>query len=189
MEQKEAPFWDRLLRFLFQWLIRKRKIVLIGSAAIAIWGICWTLQIQTNNLIMDDLHPKEQLKKDFRFIDKHYGGIRPFDVSIAIKDPNLQIWDPEVLQELATVEAYLEKTYGAQIKNSLVQSLRIMNRATHQGRIEFYTLPAKFIKSNHSKSNSGWEKVMTKKLKIEKYKNELGFEQIAKDLGIKYPNK
>lgn len=55
--------------------------------------------------------------------------------------------------------------------------------------VEFYTLPSKFIKSNHSKSHSGWEKVMTKKLDIEKYKNELGFEQIAKDLGVKYPNK
>ncbi len=55
--------------------------------------------------------------------------------------------------------------------------------------IEFYTLPEKFIKSNHSKSISGWEKVMTKNLNIDKYKNELGFEQIAKDLGIEYPNK
>lgn len=140
-QQKEAPFWDRLLRFLFQWLIRKRKTVLVGSTAIAIWGICWTHQIQTNNLVMDDLHPKEQLKKDFQFIDRHYGGIRPFDVSVQLQDPALSIWDPEVLQELATVEAYLEQTYGAEIKNSLVQSLRIMNRAAHQGGKEFYTLP------------------------------------------------
>ncbi len=55
--------------------------------------------------------------------------------------------------------------------------------------VEFYTFPSKFIKSNHSKSKSGWEKVMTGKLNIKKYKNELGFEQIAVDLGIKYPNK
>jgi hypothetical protein len=55
--------------------------------------------------------------------------------------------------------------------------------------IEFYTLPASLIQSNHSKSESGWEKVMTKKLDLVSYKNELGFEQIAMDLAIEYPNK
>lgn len=140
-QQNEAPFWDRMLRFIFQWLLRNRNGVLIGSALIALLGLIGTLQIQTNNLIMDDLHPKEKLKQDFRFIDNHYGGIRPFDVSVQLKDPKLSIWNPEVLQELSLVENYLEKTYGAEIKNSLVQSLRIMNRAAHQGRKEFYCLP------------------------------------------------
>lgn len=55
--------------------------------------------------------------------------------------------------------------------------------------IEFYTLPIDVIKSGHSVSPSGWEKVMTKKMDIEIYKNEIGFEQIANDLGIEYPNK
>jgi predicted RND superfamily exporter protein len=141
-QQKEAPFWDRLLRALFQWLIRHRGKVMIGSGLIAIWGAFWTLQIQTNNLVMDDLHPKEQLKKDFRFIDQHYGGIRPFDVSVYLQDPQLSFWDPQVLQELAKVEAYLENTYGAEVKNSLVQSLRIMNRAAHAGNPSAYELPS-----------------------------------------------
>jgi predicted RND superfamily exporter protein len=140
-QQNEAPFWDRMLRFIFQWLLRNRNGVLIGSALIALLGLIGTLQIQTNNLIMDDLHPKEKLKQDFRFIDNHYGGIRPFDVSVQLKDPNLSIWNPEVLHELAQVENYLEKTYGAEIKNSLIQSLRILNRAAHQGRKEYYCLP------------------------------------------------
>ena len=34
---------------------------------------------------------------------------------------------------------------------------------------------------------SGWEKVLTKGKDMEKYKNERGFEIIAKDLGIPYP--
>jgi predicted RND superfamily exporter protein len=152
-QQKEAPFWDRLLRLLFQWLIRHRGKVLIGSALIAIWGAFWTLQIQTNNLVMDDLHPKEQLKKDFRFIDQHYGGIRPFDVSVYIQDARLSIWDPQVLQELAMVETYLEKTYGAEIKNSLVQSLRIMNRAAHAGNPSAYQLPSSKAKIKSFRRN------------------------------------
>lgn len=54
--------------------------------------------------------------------------------------------------------------------------------------IEFYTLPADFIRKHHTK-NKGWEKVMLKSLEteIEKYKNEMGFELIANELGIDRP--
>jgi hypothetical protein len=52
----------------------------------------------------------------------------------------------------------------------------------------FYTLPLAFIKKHHNKSSS-WEKVLTRGLNIEEYKNELGFEQIARDLRIPYPEK
>lgn len=56
------------------------------------------------------------------------------------------------------------------------------------GEPEFYTFPASFIRSHHD-ARSSWEKVRTRGLNIERYKNEAGFEQIASDLGISYPEK
>ena len=53
---------------------------------------------------------------------------------------------------------------------------------------EFYTFPIDFIKKHHDKTTS-WEKVMTRGLDIEKYKNDAGFELIAVDLGIDYPSR
>jgi hypothetical protein len=54
---------------------------------------------------------------------------------------------------------------------------------------EFYTLPLEFIKAYHSKSDSGWERVHTRNVDLSAYKNESGFELIAKDLGIPYPER
>jgi hypothetical protein len=51
---------------------------------------------------------------------------------------------------------------------------------------EFYTFPVDFIRQHHDKSSS-WEKVRTRKLDIETYKNERGFELIAQALGVDYP--
>ena len=51
---------------------------------------------------------------------------------------------------------------------------------------EFYTFPVGFIREHHDASTS-WEKVRTRGLDIERYKDMRGFEQIANDLGIEYP--
>ena len=49
---------------------------------------------------------------------------------------------------------------------------------------EFYTLPNSFIRENHHVVESGWEKVSTKKLDMDLYKNDKWFELIAKELEI-----
>lgn len=53
---------------------------------------------------------------------------------------------------------------------------------------EFYTFPTSFVREHHDTSSS-WQKVQTRGLDITAYKNAVGFEQIAKDLGIPYPDK
>lgn len=53
---------------------------------------------------------------------------------------------------------------------------------------EFYTFPVEFIKKNHDASTS-WEKVRTRGLNIEQYKNDAGLELIARELHVPYPEK
>ena len=51
---------------------------------------------------------------------------------------------------------------------------------------EFYTFPASFIRQHHN-ANSSWEKVSLHGLNIKRFKDEVGFEQIARALKVPYP--
>jgi hypothetical protein len=55
---------------------------------------------------------------------------------------------------------------------------------------EFYTFTNRFIRKHHEKTST-WQKVRLRQLdkKIERYKNEEGFEQIAITLGIARPKR
>lgn len=52
---------------------------------------------------------------------------------------------------------------------------------------EFYTLPREWIKKHHKITVSDWEKVHTKGESLDPYKNAVGFELIAQELEIEYP--
>lgn len=50
---------------------------------------------------------------------------------------------------------------------------------------EFYTIPKDIIVKHHKIVASGWQKVETRKIEgLDDYKNEKGFELIARDLGV-----
>jgi len=53
---------------------------------------------------------------------------------------------------------------------------------------EFYTLPVDFVEKHLDKRYS-WQKINLKDFNIDKYKNEKGFELIAKRLKINYPSR
>ena len=134
-------FWKRFLERCFIWVLKKRKKVLLISGVVVGLSIIGMFQIKTNNYLMDDLLPKEKLKLDFNFLDEHYGGVRPFELSVSLKDTNINVWDKSVLQTLDTVEDYLEKTYKVSVKNSIVKTLKVMNRSSHAGVKEYFVLP------------------------------------------------
>lgn len=54
---------------------------------------------------------------------------------------------------------------------------------------EFYVLPNTFIREHHHIVKSGWQKVKTKNVNMEEYKDGKGFELIAKALDIPYPTR
>ncbi|MCH2230546.1 MAG: MMPL family transporter [Crocinitomicaceae bacterium] len=140
-EKKKDHFWRKYLERAFLKIIRRKKTIFITTGLIMLISIVGLLRIETNNFLMDDLKPNEPLKVDFDFLDEHYGGIRPFELAVTVKDSSKTVWDKDVLEKIDTVEKYLVSNYGVVIKNSLVTALKVVNRSANLGNKKYYSLP------------------------------------------------
>lgn len=140
-EKKNDHFWRKRLEKWFLIMIRRKGRILVVSAVVVAVSIYGMLQIRTNNLLMDDLNENEPLKQDFNYLDDHYGGVRPVELAITLRDTSLTVWNKDFLRTIDTVENYLLNEYGLTIKNSLVTAIKIGHRSMYSGMSEYYTLP------------------------------------------------
>ena len=138
---KKDHFWKKYLQNWFIWITKKRSAVLVIWIVIVAVCITGGAMIEADNLIMDDLDQSEQIQKDFRYLGEHYGGIRPFELAVTLKDSNKSVWDLDVLNKLDSIELYLEQQYDTRIRVSLTKAVKILNRASHAGDIKYYKIP------------------------------------------------
>jgi predicted RND superfamily exporter protein len=140
-KKEQNHFWKKYLDRSFMWTIRRPKLILFTGVVVVAVSVLGAMQIKTNNYLMDDLNPKEQLKMDFNYMDAEFGGVRPFIMSVALKDSSSSLWNIGTLKEIDTVQQYLEKEFGVQIRSSLVNVLKVMHRGSYSGQSEYYKLP------------------------------------------------
>lgn len=134
-------FWTRKLHFFFLWIIRNRKKIAIGSIGaliICLWGIS---RIEVNNFLLEDLRDNDPMKMDFVFFEDVFAGVRPFEMSIKILDEDISILHPEVLMEIDKIENYLQEEYGIGFIVSPTSAVKMINKANHSGKQEYYKLP------------------------------------------------
>ncbi|MFA7274092.1 MAG: MMPL family transporter [Crocinitomicaceae bacterium] len=137
----QDPFWKKYLAKWFVWVLKRgRKILLFSLLFVAVCGY-GTSRMQVNNYLMDEISKDEPIKQDFDYLDEHYGGVRPVELAITLKSKDDSFWNATTLKELDELEKYLESTYGARINVSIVKVLKLVNRSSHAGRLDYYAVP------------------------------------------------
>ena len=140
-KRKEGHFWaDRLKKWFVLLIKNQRKVVAAFLVVSVICGIGISM-IKTDNFLMDDLKNTEAIKQDFNYLDDHYGGVRPFELTVTLKDSTMSFWDPEVMKTIEKVEKYLEDDFGVTLKSSLNEMVKVLNRSSHAGNPDYYALP------------------------------------------------
>jgi predicted RND superfamily exporter protein len=138
---KKEKKWDAILTPLFNVIFKyKRHTIVITSLLLILSGI-GIYKLETNNYLLDDLSEKSSLKKDMRFFESQFAGIRPFEMGFSIKDTSLTIFNIDVAKEIDTVQFYLENVYGAKMSYSSMTIAKEINRSINGGNQEFYRVP------------------------------------------------
>ncbi|WP_107039171.1 efflux RND transporter permease subunit [Brumimicrobium mesophilum] len=139
--RNDRNFWKSIMRKVFLITMRNRKIIPWISIAFIVIFAYGAKLIVVNNFIMDDVSQESTVKQDFDYFDSKFGGVRPFELAISLKDSTDDIWNVNRLKEMEKIENYLSNEYEVNINNSLIQYLSILNRASHAGNTDYYGIP------------------------------------------------
>ncbi len=142
IREKKKNFWLPILRNSFLYTLRNRKIIpWVALIFIGFFAYGMT-RIQVNNYILDDIRSSVSMKQDFDYFDDEFGGVRPFELVVTLKDSTHSIWDLAVIENLSKLETFLQKDYEVDVKLSLSRILSILNRAANLGDSARFRVPA-----------------------------------------------
>ncbi|PWH86129.1 efflux RND transporter permease subunit [Brumimicrobium oceani] len=134
-------FWRPIMRKVFLITLRNRKIIPWIGIVVTLVFAYGASKIVVNNFIMDDVSTESTVKQDFDYFDSKFGGVRPFELAISLKDSTKSIWSLDRLKEIEKVENYLTNEYGVNVNLSLIQYISILHRASHAGNTDYFAIP------------------------------------------------
>ncbi|MDW3650742.1 MAG: MMPL family transporter [Bacteroidia bacterium] len=131
---------DFLVR-LFHFTQEHAKRIVLASMGLLLLFAFLTTYLEVNIFLLTDLRKEHPLVQDFSFISDSYGGSRPQEISVKLRDSSEHIFSPQVLAELDRVEAYLENEYKLQNINSPLSFIKSANQVFNSGRSSAYQIP------------------------------------------------
>ena len=133
--------WEKSMNGLLEKILANSRTVMIASAGIFLIGIWGISQMKVNNYLLGDLKDDHPQRLEFSFFEEKFGGARPFEMEIVVKDDSSNIFSKEVLLELEKVDSFLTNQYG--VKNLISPPIIIKqaNQIYHSGRERYYKIP------------------------------------------------
>ncbi|MCB9193923.1 MAG: MMPL family transporter [Flavobacteriales bacterium] len=133
--------WPVLLQALYDRVMRGRRLVLWGFTAVLVASALLVPRIKVNNYLLEDWPEDDPHKVDFHYFEKHFGGVRPFELEVTLADTTKRIWDADVLAAIDRVGRYAERTYGADRIASPATLVERAMQVMHAGDTAFRHLP------------------------------------------------
>lgn len=134
-------FWRKLLHKTFAWVLRRR--VLIGLISLLFLGLSLAgiYFVKVDNFLLEDLNVNDPVRQDFNYFEENFSGVRPFDMGINVEAEGADLFSPEVIQAVDTIEQFLKNEYGIGFIVTPLTYLKGLNQANHGGKAKFFRLP------------------------------------------------
>ncbi|MCZ2482212.1 MMPL family transporter [Aquirufa nivalisilvae] len=133
----------RVNLFLFRienWVLNHRKSIygtVIFLLMVSVYGL---LQIKAIGFIVDDLPRENAIYTDLKFIEKHFHGIIPFEISVDAKSPGKAL-SPEILSKMKRTEKLMAKYPEFTMGLSILTATKYLYQVYRGGDPKYFTLP------------------------------------------------
>lgn len=141
IKARQNALWEKWLRSTFVFVLRRRKAIIVGCLLILGIAAIGISKINVNYYLLEDLDDDVPLKQDMYFLERHYAGVRPFEMALESVKEGSSILDYEVLIELNKLDVYLEEQYGVGFRTSPLELVKLLNKSVHGGKSSYYRLP------------------------------------------------
>ena len=136
-------FWTAKLHRVFRWVLKRRRQVFTGGIVAIGIGVVGIYLLKVDNVMLEDLRDDHILKKEFKFMEDHYSGVRPFEMAI-IPKPGVDPFDPAFLMALDSIDTFLQKEYKVGSLTSLAQLTKMLNKGLNGGQAEYFAIPDEY---------------------------------------------
>jgi len=138
--QKTDEQDNPLMLGLAEWVIKKRKILLIVNGLIAIVIISFVPQNQLNDDFVKYFDETTQFRQATDFLNENMGGIYSIEFSIDTDEAGA-ISEPAFLEEVDKLVSWLHSQTEVVHINSMTDTFKRLNKNMHGDKDEWYRLP------------------------------------------------
>ena len=136
-----AGTWYPFLHAALRTVLRQKYRVPWLFAALTVIALAGMARLKVDNTLLEDWPEDDPQKQDYYWFEEHFGGVRPFELEVVMRDSAASVWDLATLRDMERVQQHLERDYGVQAILSPVTVVKSLNKAFNGGAEAFYVLP------------------------------------------------
>lgn len=137
----ESPKVSKFLLRVEAWVFNHRKSIYLFVGLILAFSIYGLTKIKAVGYIVDDLPQDNAIYTDLKFIEKHFKGVMPFEISIDTREEGRAL-SPEILTKIKRTEKviaeYPEFTQGL----SILTATKYLYQVYRGGEPKYFVLPS-----------------------------------------------
>lgn len=124
-----------------RWVFTRRKVIYSFVVFLVIVSIYGISKIQAVGYIVDDLPQDNAIYSDLKFIESHFKGVMPFEISIDAHEKGRAL-SPEILSKIKRTEKVLAKYPEFTQGLSILTATKYLYQVYRGGDPKYYTLPS-----------------------------------------------
>lgn len=133
--------WNILVTRLFRFSLGNGRAIVGASLVVAALSVVGISRIEINNFLLEDVGKDDPIRVGFMFFEENFAGVRPFELQLTVTDSNVNVLDPQVIDEMLKVEQYMIDSFGVGFMASPLNIIRSANQALHGGHDTAYVVP------------------------------------------------